>query len=568
MADVYLAVARGPMGFNKLTVIKRLRADLASDPSFLNMLLDEARLAARLSHPNVVHTYEVGEERGTYFIAMEYLEGQPLNRVVNASAREKLDLPHALSARIVADALAGLHYAHELRDYDGTPLRIVHRDISPHNIFVTYDGVVKLMDFGIAKAASSSASTEVGVLKGKVAYMSPEQAMAAELDRRADVFSMGIVLWELLAGQRLFPPGPAAATLHKLLSQPLPRLADAAPTVDPKLVATVNKALEKDPEKRFQTAQELRNALESFIVEGHHIVRQEEIGRTVTQLFEDTREVVQKQIQTHMAEVSLASSTGELAALNRDALRRGIAAEPTPSGRNLLRLDSPDSQSGSGVLPTASPESLPTGQGAGKKKGGALVFGAAIALLLLGVIAFVAFRPTGPRSPEGTASIGVAAEPRGAPVPPPPQTTTAPPAAATVTPAAPIPTGVASVPEPPPASPAANAAPTAAAHHAHGTSPPTPKPGPAPTPAPSDTSAAAPSAAAADVGTGFVTLDTYPWSRVSENGKVLGVTPLIHQALPAGSHTLTLENPDQGIKQTYVVTVKPGETVSRRLGLQ
>src|SRR5215472_7080887 len=176
MADVYLAVSRGPAGFNKLIVIKRLRPDLAADPSFRDMFLDEARLAARLNHPNVVSTFEVGEEGSSIYLAMEYLEGQPLNLVVREASKKHVSLPEELYARILADALMGLHYAHKLADYDGSPLRVVHRDVSPHNIFVTYDGQVKMLDFGIAKAESKATQTEVGVLKGKVAYMAPEQA--------------------------------------------------------------------------------------------------------------------------------------------------------------------------------------------------------------------------------------------------------------------------------------------------------------------------------------------------------------------------------------------------------
>ncbi len=357
MADVFLAVARGPMGFNKLTVIKRLRADHAADPSFANMLLEEARLAARLSHPNVVHTYEVGEENGVYFIAMEYLEGQPLVRVARTSAKADQKLSAPVSARIIADALSGLHYAHELRDYDGTSLKIIHRDVSPHNIFVTYDGVVKLMDFGIAKASSSATQTEVGVLKGKLAYMAPEQVMSDPVDRRADIFAMGIVLWELLTGERLFNSAAAAATMHKLITQPIPRLSEKIPTIDPKLDAAVARALEKKPENRFQTAAEMRNALEEYISgSGTTLPRQEEIGRRVSELFEDTRQNVKRQIQVHMAQVSLATSTGELMMLNADALKRVNVAEPTPSGRNLLSLGATDG-SGSDVGP-ASPASL------------------------------------------------------------------------------------------------------------------------------------------------------------------------------------------------------------------
>ncbi|MEO6574831.1 MAG: serine/threonine-protein kinase, partial [Polyangiaceae bacterium] len=147
MADVFLSVARGPMGFNKLAVVKRLRAALADDPQFREMFLDEARLAARLNHPNVVHTYEVGDQDGVYFIAMEYLEGQPLNKVIREAVKRNEVFDQCFCARVISDALAGLNHAHELADYDGRPLNIIHRDISPHNIFVTYAGQVKVVDF-------------------------------------------------------------------------------------------------------------------------------------------------------------------------------------------------------------------------------------------------------------------------------------------------------------------------------------------------------------------------------------------------------------------------------------
>ncbi|HEY2513502.1 MAG TPA: serine/threonine-protein kinase, partial [Polyangiaceae bacterium] len=547
-----------PMGFNKLTVIKRLRSEVAADPSFAHMLLDEARLAARLSHANVVHTYEVGETNNGYFIAMEYLEGQPLvriARVARTKGQEKLEPP--LCARIIADALGGLHYAHELRDYDGTPLRIIHRDVSPHNIFVTYDGAVKLMDFGIAKATSSSTQTEVGVLKGKIAYMAPEQATGGEVDRRADVFAMGIVLWELLTGERLFHAGSAPTTLHRLLSQPIPRVSSVFPGVDPALDAAVAKALEREPGKRFQTAQEMRNALEEYVLGSGATLRQEAIGRRVSELFEETRQNVQRQIQMHMAEVSLATSTGELAALNVEALRRD-GPPSSMSGRNLLQLgNSSDSMaSGSGVL------SMKPGEGSAeeeKRKRGGFLF-LALGVVLVGVLLGVVLFGLRGRAATPEVTVTPAVEP---PVPTVPAT---PPAATTaLATVAPEPSSAPSASAPPApvavATPAPAPAPAHVEHH-HAAAPPPPPPKPAaPAPPP-------PAAAPAETGTGYLTLDTYPWTRVSENGKPLGVTPLVHVALSAGSHVLTLENPDQGIKQTYPVTVKADETVSRRLGLK
>lgn len=163
MAEVFLAVIQGPAGFSKLVVLKELRPELSSEPEFLSMFLDEARLAARLQHPNVVQTNEVGHEGSRHFIAMEYLDGQPLSRVLS---RMRGQLPLPLHLRVLSETLAALHYAHELRDFDGTPLAVVHRDVTPHNVFVTYDGEVKLVDFGIAKATDSSTETRTGVLKG------------------------------------------------------------------------------------------------------------------------------------------------------------------------------------------------------------------------------------------------------------------------------------------------------------------------------------------------------------------------------------------------------------------
>ncbi len=203
MAKVYLAVARGFSGFNKLVVLKSLRSNLASDRACVDMFLHEARLAARLNHPNVVQTYEVIEEDGRPVMVMEYLEGQPLSQIaVRAQADKRFTL--SMRLHVLCDVLAGLHYAHELRDFDGTALDLVHRDVSPQNIFVTFEGQVKLLDFGIAKVVHTSApaETDAGVLKGKVLYMAPEQIAGEALDRRADIFAVGVMLWEALAGER------------------------------------------------------------------------------------------------------------------------------------------------------------------------------------------------------------------------------------------------------------------------------------------------------------------------------------------------------------------------------
>jgi serine/threonine-protein kinase len=288
MAEVYLAVVRGPAGFNKLVVIKQIRPQLAEDPEFLGMFLDEARLAARLSHPNVVQTNEVGQEGSRYFIAMEYLEGQPLNRVVHRLGRSG-GLPLAMHLKVISDTLAGLHHAHELADYDGTALNVVHRDVTPHNIFVTYDGGVKVVDFGIAKALNSSSETRTGVLKGKVAYMAPEQARGERVDRRADVFSVGVMMWEAATGRRLWKGVPDITILQRLLGGEIPTPRSIKADVPEKLEAIILKALAHQREDRYPTAAELQTAIDSYLDDSGERVHTRDIGKLVITHFEADR---------------------------------------------------------------------------------------------------------------------------------------------------------------------------------------------------------------------------------------------------------------------------------------
>jgi len=573
MADVFLAVARGPMGFNKLAVVKRLRSNLAGDPSFRNMFLDEARLAARLNHPNVVHTYEVGEQDGVYFIAMEYLEGQSLNKVIREAVKREEVLDQAFCARLASDALAGLQHAHELRDYDGKPLGIIHRDVSPHNVFVTYSGQVKMVDFGIAKAALSSTETEVGVLKGKVAYMAPEQAVGGAIDQRADVFAMGIVLWELLTRQRLMTGDSAAVILNRLLNAPIPSVSTARPDVDPELDAICARALEKDPRYRFQSAQEMRDALDRFIAATGKTVRQDEIGRTVGDMFVHVREEVQQKIQEHMALVTQAASAEELAAANGNApgkFHSGTMAAPG----SLLKLGT--SGSGSGVVPhfgysgsQVAPSIPPRADYPPQKSSRTIILllAALAALMFLVVIGLAVLGLQGrdradrdkDKGEGAVASAGATSggrDPSGA----------VPPGGAGAAGASSNGGGPAGTPSGAPDMVANGAQPGAgkpgtsgrgsgpgiARHGGGGASKPPP-----PTP---------PAAPAAD--DGFLTLDTYPWTRVTEGSKAIGNTPLVHVPLSAGSHTLTLENPEQGIKQPFTITIKSGETISKRLGLK
>lgn len=284
MSNVYLAVARGPGGVNKLIVLKAVLPELASEPGSLAMFLDEARLAAQLNHPNVVQTYEVGTEGDRHVIVMEYLEGQSLADIVRAAEKAGTKLPLSMYLRIVIGALEGLQYAHDLAAYDGTPLQLVHRDVSPQNIFVTYRGSVKVLDFGIAKAASSSTHTATGVVKGKIAYMAPEQMVADNIDRRADLYSVGCILWAAATGRKLWKDVPDVHIMRRVINGDIPTPQSVNPACDDELNRIVMKALASDPNQRYETAAALQEDLERYL-ERLEPVKPKDIGNFVSNLF-------------------------------------------------------------------------------------------------------------------------------------------------------------------------------------------------------------------------------------------------------------------------------------------
>jgi serine/threonine protein kinase len=314
MAEVFLAVAQGAMNVNRLVVVKRLRDEQADDAASRTMFLNEARLAARLAHPNVIQTFEAGAEAGGYFLAMEYVDGQPLSRLLSALRRGQRRMDPKVAARILSETLQGLHYAHELKDFDGSELAIVHRDVSPQNIMVTFDGVVKIVDFGIAKAAST-AQTEHGVFKGKVAFMAPEQLVGHTVDRRADIFAAGIVLWEALTGKHLMAAETPAKTLYNLIHMEIPRVSAVVPDFPPVLDDIVARALERDVDRRYATAREMRDALESYIASAGGI-GPEPIGTLVTTFFADTRARVQNEVKAQLAVLSLARQSDPALRIN------------------------------------------------------------------------------------------------------------------------------------------------------------------------------------------------------------------------------------------------------------
>ena len=279
----------------------RLREELAHDPEFLTMFMDEARIAARLNHPNIVQTYEIGSDGDRTFIAMEYLEGQPLNAVYRRLGRA--NIPVEVHLRILADVLAGLEHAHGLADFDGTPLGVVHRDVSPQNVFVTYEGQVKLVDFGIAKVAGAATTTQEGVLKGKIAYIAPEQARCDAVDARADLFTVGLMLWEALAGRRLVVREDQNSVLARRIGGEDPPIRTVVPDLDPELAAICDRAMASRPEDRFQTAREFHDALELHLAKSEVRVGPKTIGRLVSDAFEDERTRIRKAIEEQVKNV-------------------------------------------------------------------------------------------------------------------------------------------------------------------------------------------------------------------------------------------------------------------------
>jgi serine/threonine protein kinase len=264
MATVYAARVQGVAGFERLVAIKALHPHLANEEEFISMFLDEARLAARIRHPNVVATHDIVDDEGEgHILVMDYIEGNNLGSLLQTAARTDSRIPTSVSMRTVIDALHGLAAAHALRDDRGVPLHLVHRDVSPQNIMVGVDGIGRLTDFGVAKAEVRLSITRDGQFKGKVAYMAPEQATNGEADQRSDLFAMGVILWEALTGRRLFRADNNAATIHRILEEPIPSPSSVFEELQP-FDALLERALARNPAERFQTAEEFAEALEAL----------------------------------------------------------------------------------------------------------------------------------------------------------------------------------------------------------------------------------------------------------------------------------------------------------------
>ncbi|MFW5739437.1 MAG: serine/threonine-protein kinase, partial [Myxococcota bacterium] len=334
MAEVYLAVAHGIGGFNKLHVIKRLRDELAAETEFLMMFLDEARLAARLNHPNIVQTYEVVVEDGQHFLVLEYVDGEPLRNLIRRAREHGEPLPLILHLQIIHDMLAGLHYAHEAKDFDGTPLQLVHRDVSPHNVLVSIDGHTKLLDFGVAKARTTRVNTVSGTIKGKVRYLAPEQVAGLHVDRRADLFAVGVMLWEAVTGEKFWSNLPEYRVLARLMSGDLPDLELHKPIPgSTELIGIIEKALAVDVEKRYATAAELRDDLAEYIHRQGRRPTEDAIGAFVTRVFATRRAHIHEAIERRIAALEeiddISSPLLDLRTLQTGSSKRSTSSDPT-----------------------------------------------------------------------------------------------------------------------------------------------------------------------------------------------------------------------------------------------
>ncbi|MCA1665160.1 MAG: serine/threonine protein kinase, partial [Myxococcales bacterium] len=266
MAEVFKAKSFGVEGFEKILAIKRILPSMAEDADFIEMFIDEAKICGQLNHANICQIFELGRVEDSHFIAMEYVWGKDVLQIQNRFRKLRQTMKAEMAAFIAAKLCEGLDYAHKKKDAAGRPLGIIHRDISPQNILISYDGELKIIDFGIAKAASRSSKTQAGVLKGKFGYMSPEQVRGLPLDRRSDVFAIGTILYELLTSDRLFMGESDFETLEKVRNVDVPPVTSINKNVPPELERILNKALARDVDERFQWANEMQEALHAFLL--------------------------------------------------------------------------------------------------------------------------------------------------------------------------------------------------------------------------------------------------------------------------------------------------------------
>lgn len=545
MAEIWLARQSGLRGFERIVVVKRIIESLSADESFVEMFLDEARIIVQLTHPNIVQVFDLGEHAGAYYIAMEYLAGENLATVARYAAKAGKQLEPETAVKLIISALEGLAHAHTRTGVDGRPLNVVHRDVSPQNIVLTWDGQVKLVDFGIARATNRATQTQGQQLKGKFAYMAPEQAEGTmELDGRADVFAMGIVLWEMITHRRLYPNEDSVQILRSLISDvPVMSAVQKNPKVPQDLSDIVARALEKDVDARYPDAQSFKLALEEWL-------RPRGGGPTAAQLGE-------------MMNTLFSARIAERKELIENAAR-GVAS---------------GSKVGEALKPTTN-RTMP-GQTSFLSMNGKLIGALAAMLVLLGFVGVLTWKAfSQPAVPEVVATEITPSDDPVVPVP-----------SSIVVETDPVGATISLDGKAKGVSPLTLSESRAGEHvieaslagrvsvkrtvnvKAEGESLMMVLSLPAVQTAQVPTNPDTPPKVPVEVkrpevaAKGKLSLNTDPWTHVSLNGKPLGDTPLIEFVLPAGRHRLQLSNEKEKIDLAIEVEVKPGQTTKKVLRL-
>ncbi|NTX03527.1 serine/threonine-protein kinase [Myxococcus sp. CA040A] len=340
MAELFLAFTSGPGGFRKFVAVKQILPDIKKDEQFVQMFLDEARITAAFSHANIGQVFDLGEDGGELYLAMEFLPGQNLEQVVKASTRQQYGLPLGFIGRVIRDTCLGLHYAHHFTDPSGRPVSVVHRDVSPKNVMLTYDGVVKVIDFGIAKARGRLGRTQVGTVKGTSGYMSPEQVRGQGMDGRSDLFSVGVMLHEMLTGQRLFNGPHEAAVMLQIVEANVVSPRAGNPDIPEALDAVVMRALSRDVAQRFASGREMARAIEAAL--GPELFDEDGITEVMGALFQEKRQKTRTLLE--LASSAEDARVSEVAgALQQDEVAEPGAATRVPTPRAKVPPAGPSS---------------------------------------------------------------------------------------------------------------------------------------------------------------------------------------------------------------------------------
>ena len=511
MAEIHLARQEGIKGFERLVVVKKILPHLAAEESFLEMFFDEARIASLLNHPNIVQIYDLGQEGDDYYMAMEYLEGESLSFLERESRKKERYMSPALAAGIIAQVCDGLEYAHSFKNHEDQLLDIVHRDVSPQNIIVLFSGGVKLVDFGIAKAASQMHKTRAGSLKGKLSYLAPEQCLGKPVDRRTDIFSLGIILWELLTRRRLFKRDNEGATLNAVMNEEIPKIRTVRSLVPVTLEAVAMRALEKAPGDRFQSAGEMGAALRDYLLKTGEAAGTAEIAEFINgalgERAQNKKSMLERLRTSGKKEVDVTMLNPE-------------SSESMPSRSHIEELPTPtDPAKVAAKLPPPPIEELFTPhpeaahEPVRRKKLPTALWGG-LAGLLVGLAVVLAWAMSKDISSTKEKIVS-------APVPEP----------VTAEPAAPPPPEVEK--PPPPEKVVEKEAPQTELE---------------------------PAEAADKPEYGYLRVDTDPWSEVYLGRRRLGITPINRRKLKTGKARLTFINKDEGIRQTLTVKIRPGRT--------